>query len=484
MKKNLLHAVAVMALSMTASYALAQDVTEKVSVKSDVTLTTDAKDSPKATEKAIEMYTNRTDGNITREYLGLMSFQVPAKAGYAVKSATLKLVTERAKGTLAIYALGSEVSDQDTYNTQIDNINAAREKDAIAIVKLNGTSGKAVTDAGASSNLEDWVNNIDITDYVKTVSSGHVNLLLLNNAQSTTTSIKVYSNDAQDVTNTKVTPNFTFVADDLKPQLTVVYELDQDQKTDMSSPVGDTWIRKNNKDNHGSKTTMEICTYDGGEDATKAKDFLGLMSFKVPAEALTDNYEIQSASLRLVSERVKGARGISVYAYPEFEENAIYENETEKVEAARTADNLVLKFNAKGSDKAMGFDALPDGYKTVDAWTNTLDLTAYVKSLSDNTFSILLVKDNASESTQFFTKECVEDVVNAKDNSIVFAAADLVPQLTVVYTKKTASGVEQVTVRIPATLKDKVYTLQGIQVNERNLPAGIYVKNGKKFIVK
>lgn len=167
MKRNLLQGVLGMALVMVAGQAMAQDVQELVSVKNDVTLTTDAKDAAKPKEKAIEMYTSRTDGAITREYLGLMSFQVPMKVGYAVKSATLKLVTERAKGTLAIYGLGAEVSDEDTYSSQIDNINAARENDPIAKVKLNGTAGKAVIDNGASSNLEDWTNNIDITDYVK-----------------------------------------------------------------------------------------------------------------------------------------------------------------------------------------------------------------------------------------------------------------------------------------------------------------------------
>lgn len=483
MKKNLLYAFVGFAVSMTSADAWAQDVTETLPVKSDVTLTTDSKDKAKATEKTIEMYTSRTDGAITREYLGLMSFQVPVKAGYAVKSANLRLVTERAKGTLAIYGLGAEVSDADTYNSQIDNVDAARETTPIATVKLNGTANKAVTDAGASANLQDWVNNIDITDYVKSVGSA-VNLVLLNNAASTTTSIKVYSSDTEDVTNTKVTPNFTFSADDLKPQLTIVYEVDADQKSDVSSTTADTWIRKGNKDNHGGGKTLEVCTYDGGTDASKAKEFLGLMSFKVPAEALTDAYEVKSASLRLVTERVKGARGISLYVYPEFEENAIYENEADKVATAKTDDNFILKFDAKGSNKAMGVDALPNEYKAVEAWTNTLDLTNYVKALDKNTFSLLFVKDNASESTTFYTKEQTTEVVNAKDETVVFAAADLVPQLTIVYAKKGTDGVENVTVNVPATINGKVYNLQGVQMNANSLPAGIYVRNGKKFVVK
>lgn len=478
MKRNLLQGVLGMALVMVAGQAMAQDVQELVSVKNDVTLTTDAKDAAKPKEKAIEMYTSRTDGAITREYLGLMSFQVPMKVGYAVKSATLKLVTERAKGTLAIYGLGAEVSDEDTYSSQIDNINAARENDPIAKVKLNGTAGKAVIDNGASSNLEDWTNNIDITDYVKAQANGHVNLLLLNNAASTTTSIKVYSSDATDVTNTKAAPNFTFAAADLHPQLTVVYEVDADQKMDVSMPKADTWIRKDAaSNNYGSKTTMELKTKDN-------TDFVGLMSFQFPAEALSDKYDIKSATLRLVTERPKGSRTFSLYKYVDFSESTNYKTEEENLAAARTEANLIGTYTAKGQGgKAFPYDAVSDEFKTVDAWTNNIDLTGFVKGLDTNSFALVIEHTNSADQLIFYTKE-TDDVTNAKDASLVFMKEDLVPQLTVVYTKKISSGVENVVVNLPANVDGNVYNLQGIRMNATNLPSGIYVKNGKKFIVR
>lgn len=442
MTRNLLHVVMGIAIAMMPSSLFAQDNTETVSVKNDVSLRNDGANADKAnsTADALEMKTSRVDGNIDKDFVGLMSFQIPAKTGYKVKSATLRLVTERAKGTMAIYAFGAEITDADTYNTQKDNLTTSRQNDPITTVKLKGTSGKAVTDAGASSSLEDWVNEIDLTDYAKSLGSGVMNLMLANNAQSTTDAIKVYSSDAKDVTNTKVTPNFTFNAEDLKPQLTLVYEEDADQVTNVLSPTADTYFRKANTAKHGSEATMEICTYNGGTDASKAKDFVGAMSFELPAEALSDAYEIQSVSLRLVSERVKGSKGLSVYAYSDFDENDTYANEESKIATAKTESNLITKFDVKGASTAMGLDQLADTYKTVDAWTNTIDLTTYAKALENNKFSILLVKDNSSEAIKFYTKEQKDNVTNKKDASIVFQAEDLVPQLTVVYSKKEATS--------------------------------------------
>ncbi len=418
---------------LVAGSAFAQTTeTATLGVSNDVTLTTDSKDKANSTEKALEMYTTRTDGKITREYLGLMSFQVPAKAGYVVKSATLKLVTERAKGTLAIYGLGAEVSDADTYNSQIDNINAARENEPIAKVSLKGTAGKAVTDEGASSKIEDWVNIIDITDYVKAQANGHVNLLLLNDAASTPISIKVYTSDATDVTNTKVTPNFTFAADELKPQLTLEYEEIQNHNSKVLTPTADTWIRKNNKTNQAAAINMELqsCT---NSDVS----MLGLMSFDLPKEVLHSNYEVSNANLRLVTKRIKGDRMVNVYKYDVFEENTVYETESEKVAGSMVEANLLTTFKVEGkADADITSDEIVNTqFSNIDKWTTNVDMTEAVKGLSDTKFNILLAKQkDEAKSTQIFTKDA-KDFENTKntDTPIAFAAADLVPQLTVDY---------------------------------------------------
>lgn len=421
---------------LVAGSAFAQTTeTTTIGVSNDVTLSFG--DANKAFPKNgdIELYTLYTDGAITTDYIGLMSFDIPSKPGYAIKSATLRLVTERYKGsaTLSIYSLGNNaVSDADTYNSQKANVEKARQNEPFVTITPKGTHGKAAFDGGASSDINDWTNYIDLTLLAQKCGSGKLNLLFVNpSAKSNNDVVRFYSSDAKDMTNTNVEPNFTFAADDLHPQLTVVYEEDADQKTDVSLPTADTWVRKDAaNNNYGSKTTMELKSLGN-------TDFVGLMSFSLPAEVLGANNEVKSASLRLVTERTKGSRTFSLYKYVDFAENTNYKTEEENLAAARTEANLIGTYSAKGQgNKSFPNDAVSDDFKTVDAWTNTIDLTDYVKGLDTNSFAFLIEHTNSADQLMFYTKE-TDDVTNAKDATLVFKKEDLVPQLTVVYTKKT-----------------------------------------------
>ena len=434
---------------LVAGSAFAQTTeTATIDVSNDVTLTLVDANKAFPTNKDIELYTLYTDGAITTDYIGLMSFDIPSKSGYAIKSATLRLVTERYKGsaTLSIYSLGNNaVSDADTYNSQKANIEEARKNEPFITITPKGTHGKATFDGGASSNINDWTNYIDLTLLAQKCGSGKLNLLFVNpSAKTKDDVVRFYSSDAVDVTNSKVEPNFTFAAADLHPQLTVVYEEIKDAKQDVSLPTADTYVRKGNKDNNASKITMEILS---SED--RAKDFVGLMSFAMPAEVIYSNYAINKATLRLVSERAKGSRAINVYKYTSFEENTIYDNESTNIASARTADNLICSFEAVGQDASIAVDALKNEYKEINAWTNTLDFTDFVKGLDTNTFSILLDKPNNTAQTLFFTKDA-KDFTNTKDETLSFSKDDLVPQLTVDYAL--ASHTLQVTDAGAATL--------------------------------
>lgn len=434
---------------LVAGSAFAQTTeTETLGVSNDVTLTLTDASKAFPTNKDIELYTLYTDGAITTDYIGLMSFDIPSKSGYAIKSATLRLVTERYKGsaTLSIYSLGNNaVSDADTYNSQKANVEEARQNEPFVTITPKGTHGKAAFDGGASSDINDWTNYIDLTLLAQKCGSGKLNLLFVNpSAKSNNDVVRFYSSDAKDMTNTNVEPNFTFAAADLHPQLTVVYEEIKDAKQDVSLPTADTYVRKGNKDNNASKITMEILS---SED--RAKDFVGLMSFAMPAEVIYSNYAINKATLRLVSERAKGSRAINVYKYTSFEENTIYDNESTNIASARTADNLICSFEAVGQDASIAVDALKNEYKEINAWTNTLDFTDFVKGLDTNTFSILLDKPNNTAQTLFFTKDA-KDFTNSKDANLSFSKDDIVPQLTVDYAL--ASHTLQVTDAGAATL--------------------------------
>ena len=246
---------------LVAGSAFAQTTeTATIGVSNDVTLTLTDASKAFPTNKDIELYTLYTDGTITTDYIGLMSFDIPSKPGYAIKSATLRLVTERYKGsaTLSIYSLGNNaVSDADTYNSQKANVEEARQNEPFITITPKGTHGKAAFDGGASSDINDWTNNIDLTLLAQKCGSGKLNLLFVNpSAKTKDDVVRFYSSDAEDMTNTNVEPNFTFAAADLHPQLTVVYEEIKDAKQDVSLPTADTYVRKGNKDNNASKITM------------------------------------------------------------------------------------------------------------------------------------------------------------------------------------------------------------------------------------
>ena len=436
MKNFLLRGLLGATVCLVAGSAFAQTTqTETLGVSNDVTLRKDAADKTFATNKDLELYTLYTDDAISTDFIGAMSFDLPSKPGYAIKSATLRLVTERYKGsaTLSIYSLGNNaVSDADTYNSQKANVEEARKNGPFITITPKGTHGKAVFDGGASSEINDWTNYIDLTLLAQKCGSGKLNLLFVNpSSKSKEDVVRFYSSEAEDMTNVKVEPNFTFKAEDLHPQLTVVYEENADQKTDVSLPTADTWIRKDAAtNNYGSKTTMELKSQGN-------TDFVGLMSFSLPAEVLGANNEVKSATLRLVTERPKGSREFRLYKYVDFAENTNYKTEEENLVAARTEANLIGTYSAKGQgNKSFPNDAVSDEFKTVDAWTNTIDLTDYVKGLDTNSFAFLIEHTNSAEQLMFYTKE-TDDVTNAKDATLVFKKEDLVPQLTVVYTKKT-----------------------------------------------
>lgn len=232
-------------------------------------------------------------------------------------------------------------------------------------------------------------------------------------------------------------------------------------KHDVSLPTADTYVRADKNVNYGSNTTMEIRSTED-----RNTDFVGLMSFAMPKEVVYSNYVITKATLRLVSERVKSSRNIDVYKYTSFEENTNYKNESKNIASARTADNLICSFSAVGQNASIAADVLKDEYKEINAWTNTLDFTDFVKSLDTNTFSILLDKPNNTAQTLFFTKEAT-DFTNKNDANISFSKDDLVPQLTVDYAlathtlKVTEAGAATLVLPYEAEIPEgvKAYTL-------------------------
>lgn len=428
---------------LVAGSAFAQTTqTEILGVSNDVTLRKDAADKTFATNKDLELYTLYTDGAISTDFIGAMSFDIPSKPGYAIKSATLRLVTERYKGsaTLSIYSLGNNaVSDADTYNSQKANVEEARKNGPFITITPKGTHGKAVFDGGASSEINDWTNYIDLTLLAQKCGSGKLNLLFVNPSSKTKEDVvRFYSSDAEDMTNTNVTPNFTFAAEDLHPQLTVVYEEIKDAKQDVSFPTADTFVRNTATDKaYGTNSNIEV---QSNSDLTN--DFVGLLSFQLPEDIKYSNYVVNSVNMRIVTRVFKGDNSMNVYAYQgDVANNLTYTNAMDAVADTRSA-GVVTTFNAAGQwnwaidGKDDGdYKNITDENKTIDKWQNNINLTPYLDNvLADNNTINLMIESakRDNKSTKFFSSE-QGDVKNTADGSLRFSKDDLVPQLTVNY---------------------------------------------------
>jgi len=98
----------------------------------------------------------------------------------------------------------------------------------------------------------------------------------------------------------------------------------------------------------------------------------------------------------------------------------------------------IATFNMKGEwNKALGADAISDGYKTIDAWTNTIDILSYVQGLTSGSINLLIVATaNNNNTGNFFTSNQTETLTNSKDDSISFSSDVLVPQLVITYVAK------------------------------------------------
>ena len=419
---------------LVAGSAFAQTTeTATIGVSNDVTLRKDAADKTFATNTDLELYTLYTGDAISTDFIGAMSFDIPSKPGYAIKSATLRLVTERYKGsaTLSIYSLGNNaVSDADTYNSQKANVEEARKNGPFITITPMGTHGKAIFDAGASSDIKDWTNNIDLT-LLAQKCSGKLNLLFDNpSAKTKNDVVRFYSSDAKDMTNTKVDPNFTFAAADLHPQLTVVYEEIKDAKQDVSLPTADTYVRKGyTKRDLGAKDVMELNSNTEG-----TADFVGLLSFALPKELHYSNYVASNANLRLVTRGLgKGGNNVNVFEFGgAFDEKSLYSDLEADIKDARST-SVLASFQAKGQkNKAISDKGLSADYTKIENWVNNINLTDVVNSMLDSQLNLMIESaDKDGLSTKIFSKD-VKDVTCQTTNEVL-SANDLKPQLTVDY---------------------------------------------------
>lgn len=424
------------------------------------------------------------------DYVGLLGFEYNLPAGMKVSKATLYFVTERFKGSkVTIQGYANDFAENASWKQEAGNIEAAFATEPLYVGDLAGQWNKAAFDNGLTEdkrNLAAWSNAIDVTEYVKTVRGTRVNFIFsqqdVDNAAVTNQNC-IYSKENNGLSNTNY-PEFVASAEDLVPYLEVVFVEDANQSEEVLGAIADTQIRKNNTTNYGGNGNMEIKTTADGQE------FYGLLEFKLPSEVLDQtNYTLNSAVLRLVCCQNKGSRPMNLFVYG----NSVVENTTFADEQAHVTEALasepVASFEAKGQGtKAMGDDGITEAYSTAEAWTSYIDLTDYINSLgaarsvtSGNVAFLLAKEGEHNDAMRFATKEAT-DITSR--NGYTFPAADLYPQLTVNYSKKTSTGIEEITVVEDENAPVEYYNLSGMRVSGDNLTPGVYVKRQGAKAVK
>ena len=214
------------------------------------------------------------------------------------------------------------------------------------------------------------------------------------------------------------------------------------------TPNGDTWVRKNNTEaaKHGADNKMEVKTNyrtnTSGDvvTVTNDDDFVGLLSFPMPMIALN---AITDVKLVLTEERVKGNRGINIFPLGmDFDESKVnYSDVANAIVEARKGTALAT-FNAKGQgNKACIIDAIDASYKSVTAWQDTIDLTAYVYAYAGDNLTLFIsrVMTEQDNSVCFFTKEQGDFTPGTDGKGIALTAAEACPKLIITYDAALAS---------------------------------------------
>lgn len=221
---------------LVASGALAQTtVSEETSVKHDVSL-------PTADTYVRKGYTQRNLGvkdvmelnsnkEGTADFVGLLSFALPEElhySNYVASNANLRLVTRglgKGGNNVNVFKFGGAFDEKSLYSELEADIKDARSTNVLASFQAKGQKNKAISDKGLSADytkIENWVNNINLTDVVNSMLDSQLNLMI-ESADKDGLSTKIFSKDVKDVTCQ--TTNEVLSANDLKPQLTVDYAL-------------------------------------------------------------------------------------------------------------------------------------------------------------------------------------------------------------------------------------------------------------------
>lgn len=163
---------------------------------------------------------------------GVMSFEFTEPGdGQEVKSAVLRTMTCVFNGgdrTLKVYALPEYVdADDATWNSLGDNLTTALASEPIASITIVGQLGQNISKSGLSEKfqtVESWQNTIDLTDYVKTLSTNKFSILIAKVTDENKNS-QFFQKEAPAMNwDASINDGAAVSEEDVRPLLTVTYK--------------------------------------------------------------------------------------------------------------------------------------------------------------------------------------------------------------------------------------------------------------------
>lgn len=440
----------------------------------------------------------RTYPSDDADFVGLLAFKLPndlVAEGAKLHKAQLRLVSKRVKGgrIVDMYTFYRDFDESVVYSQMESLIEEMRQSEPMHRFHAKGESNMDVeADAGKISDdykkISEWTNRIDLTELVGNAmyDDGKVRIAFIAPVSSKdakqfyTKEAKAISNDVMNVSE-----------DQLVPELTLIYTPGSGESTltakDIETmPNADTFVRKGSSQDNSISTAIEVYTF---KDDDQDVDFVGLLSFNLSSEvqaartrAQGNNLEVFSATLRLVTKRVRGERNMNVYAFSKpFSGNSTYSEMEDAIQQTRESAKYTTFKTAGQEGKDITTDSgLTGNYKTsILAWTNEIDLTEILKGSDTSTLRLMLsAPDNGKNSKQYFSSEA-ESFTNENNKDFIVGAEKLVPMLTISFRNPLYTDIEEV-ITIPANENIEIYDLQGRRV--QSMGKGIYIVNGKKVL--
>ena len=248
--------------------------------------------------------------------------------------------------------------------------------------------------------------------------------------------------------------------------------------------IADTWIRQDSPtviNGTGPKIELRMIEVknDDGE-IVGANYHAGLISFRYD---LPEGKEVEQALLHLVSERVKGG-DVRLYSYSNnFDEAKACWNTESKY--AENFGEPITTFTAAGQkNKAIYDGGITSDNCNLDAWTNNIDITEYVKSLPEGTRRVNLMMKEDGDQVCFFSKDNQGQEKAFKDTEGMtdLLSSQLKPYLKVIFSKDFTDSDEDGTLGTAPIAayegKMEYFNIQGIRISTPRKGEICIVKKG------